>query len=397
MTLSKRSTGLQSMVRWLSRIRTQVISFLRYVFSKRGEKDMATEKVTFSSSNNAINTFFTTQKVNLPTKLYQDLLVFLSKACTYEEEERRVRPSLIIGHNLLDKQVKSIVQADIIVLAKDKVEKTHLSKRLKSMLPFCNNGWRVFINLDNEILTYGIMRNFNGPSGFSIDDILTNMPTVDKESLAVNFVLIDVASNFEILLKGNVDSCTIDFRLNDDNAEAETHARFCHDLLSAYKGDISRIATAYRKTVDLFPQKLHGSICLLIKHDHVLPDNILKDGIFLDAPIDIFPILAEDLNERQSNHTISHTIASHEKYHAYTGLLLEMLNIDGITIVDNKGRIRAYNVFVSPDVAGAENLSGGARKRAANYLKRQNNLGYIGVYFQSQDGMSTYERMESNE
>ena len=147
------------------------------------------------------------------------------------------------------------------------------------MLPFCNNGWRVFINLDNDILAYGIMRNFNGPSGFSIDDILTNMPAADKESLAVNFVLIDVASNFEILLKGNVDSCTIDFRLHDDNAEAETHARFCDDLLSAHEGDIARIATAYRKTVNLFPQKLHGSICLLIKHDHVLPDDVLKDGI----------------------------------------------------------------------------------------------------------------------
>lgn len=367
------------------------------MFCKRGEKDMASEKVTFSSNNYAINAFFATQKVALPKRLYQDLLVFLSKACTYEEEERRIRPSLIIGHNLLDKQVKSIVQADIVVLAEDQVEKTHLSKRLKSMLPFCNNGWRVFLNLDNEILTYGIMRNFNGPSGFSIDDILTNMSTVDKESLSVSFVLIDVASNFEILLKGNVDRCTIDFRLNDENTETETHARFCEDLLSAHEGDIARVATAFRKTVNLFPQKLHGSICLLIKHDHVLPDDILKDGIFLSDPIDIFPILAEDLNEKQSNHTISHTIASHEKYHAYTGLLLEMLNIDGITVVDNKGRIRAYNVFVSPDVTDAANLSGGARKRAANYLKKQNNSDYIGVYFQSQDGMSTYERVDSYE
>ena len=77
--------------------------------------------------------------------------------------------------------------------------------------------------------------------------------------------------------------------------------------------------------------------------------------------------------------------------------LLEMLNIDGITVVDDKGRIRAYNVFVSPDVTDAANLSGGARKRAANYLKKQNNSGYIGVYFQSQDGMSIYERVESYE
>ena len=132
MKSNKRVTAHQSIIRWLSRMQTHIIYFFRHVFCKRGDKDMANEKVTFSSNNYAISAFFATQKVALPKRLYQDLLVFLSKACTYEEEERRIRPSLIIGHNLLDKQVKSIVQADIIVLAKDQVEKTHLSKRLKS-------------------------------------------------------------------------------------------------------------------------------------------------------------------------------------------------------------------------------------------------------------------------
>ena len=74
-----------------------------------------------------------------------------------------------------------------------------------------------------------------------------------------------------------------------------------------------------------------------------------------------------------------------------------MLNVDGITIVDNKGRIRAFNVFVNPNTHENEELSGGARKRAANYLKNTKNSNYIGVYFQSQDGMSNYERVETNE
>ena len=172
---------------------------------------------------------------------------------------------------------------------------------------------------------------------------------------------------------------------------------FCQDLLSAYDIDIQKVATAYTKTINLFPQKLHGSICVIVSHDYDLPDNILKDGIFLETPIDIYPILAEDLNEKQTNQDISFTISAHEKFHAFMGLLLEMLNIDGITVVDNKGRIRAYNVFVSPDATGVENLSGGARKRAANYLRQQKNSSYIGVYFQSQDGMSTYERIVTNE
>ncbi len=390
-------TIMNSITQWLIGIHKRLSFLVCGKIFKRGEIDLSKERITFSASNKAIHTFFQNQKVVLPALVYNELLSFLSKACTYEEEEHRVRPSLIIGNNLLDDQVTRITQATVIPLVKELSEETHLMKRLKSMLPFCNNGWRVFLSLDDGMLTYGIMRNFNGPSGLSIDDILINMSSSDKESLGINFVLIDIASNFEIVLKGNADVCTIDFRLFDDGASTNAQMDFCKDLLSAYDCDISRVSTAYRKTVSLFPQKLHGSICVIIEHDYALPDNVLKDGIFLNKPIDIYPILAEDLNDRQTNHTISDTISSHEKYHAYTGLLLEMLNIDGITVVDNKGRIRAYNVFVSPDAAGAENLSGGARKRAAIFLRKQRNSKYIGVYFQSQDGMSTYERMESNE
>lgn len=368
----------------------------KYFFLQKGDDTLSNRKITFSSSNDKIRTFFLEQNVNLPVAIYNELLGFLSKACTYEEEERRIRPSLIIGNNLSDKHVAKITQATVIPFVKENVEKAHLMKRLKAMLPFCNNGWRVFLSLENEELTYGIMRNFNGPSGLSLDDILANISVEDKESLGLNFVLVDIASNFEIVLKGNVDSCTVDFRLIDDHSASGVRDNFCNDMLCAYEGDISKIATAYRKTISLFPQKLHGSICVIIKHDHILPDDTLKDGIFLETPIDIYPILAEDLNDKQTIHDISSTISAHEKYHAFTGLLLEMLNIDGITVVDNKGRIRAYNVFVNPEATDVENLSGGARKRAANFLRHQKNPNYIGVYFQSQDGMSSYERMESN-
>lgn len=343
-----------AMQKWIFLIKEYSNYILKHIRNGRSE-DVLPEidkRITFSKNNNEINSFFVSQNVKLPAVLFEQLLGFLSKACTYEEEEHRVRPSVIVGNNLLDTQVKRLTQATIIPLAKDIACETHLSKRLKSMLPFCNNGWRVFMCLDDGYLTYGIMRNFNGPSGLSIDDILSSISPSDKESLGLNFVLMDIASNFEIILKGIFDTCTIDFRLiNDDEAYANARFNFCRDLLSAYDGDISKGISAYRKIIGLFPQKLHGSICLIVKHDYILPDDILKDGIFLDTPIDIYQILDEELNDRQAVQDISSTISAHEKYHAFTGLLMEMLNIDGITIVDNKGRIRAYNVFVSPSTS----------------------------------------------
>lgn len=381
---------------WGAYVQTNLHFLFRNVRS-RGDELMSMERVSFSNSKELIYAFFTKQNVNLTSSLFNELLGFLSTACIYEEEEQKIRPSIIIGNHLLDKQVAQLTQATVISFVSESVERTHLVKRLKSMLPFCNNGWRVFVSLDGNNLTYGIMRNFNGPSGLNIDDILTTLSSDERINLDINFVLIDVTSDFEIMLRGNTDVCTIDFRLVTDEKMAGAQLSFCQDLLSAYDIDIQKVATAYTKTINLFPQKLHGSICVIVSHDYDLPDNILKDGIFLETPIDIYPILDEDLNEKQTNQDISFTISAHEKFHAFMGLLLEMLNIDGITVVDNKGRIRAYNVFVSPDATGVENLSGGARKRAANYLRQQKNSSYIGVYFQSQDGMSTYERIVTNE
>lgn len=69
------------------------------------------------------------------------------------------------------------------------------------MLPFCNNGWRVFVSLEGSNLTYGVMRNFNGPSVLNIDDILTTISSSQRMSLDINFVLIDVTQVKSILIK----------------------------------------------------------------------------------------------------------------------------------------------------------------------------------------------------
>ncbi len=352
---------------------------------------MQDQRVSFCDSSGTIYSFLESQNVPLSESLYVELLRFLSKACMYEEEERKIRPSIVIGSNLLNKDFKKITQATIIPLVKEPLESSNLTKRLKSSLPFCNNGWRVFVNIDEQMLTYGIIRNFNGPSGLNVEDVLVNLTNEELTSLQTNFVLIDVISNFEIILRGYDGTCTIDFRLVDNTDNEDTRKLFLQDLLSAYSGDIAKETTAYSKIIKLFSQKLHGSICLVVKHDYTLPDEILKDGIFLETPIDIYSVLAEVLQDA------NFAISAHEKYHAFTGVLLEMLNIDGITVVDNMGRIRAYNVFVKPEATGNETLSGGARKRAATYLRNQSNPNYIGVYFQSQDGMNSYERIGIHE
>ena len=68
-----------------------------------------------------------------------------------------------------------------------------------------------------------------------------------------------------------------------------------------------------------------------------------------------------------------------------------MLDFDGITIIDNAGRIRAYNVFIESSQDKQNKVIGGARRRAAYSILHNKNKKIIGVYFQSQDGDNFYK------
>lgn len=353
---------------------------------------MSHSSIAFSDKSSEIQEFLKSQNIELSSNVFDELLVFLSKACMYEEEERKIKPSIIIGHNLLDEEFLKITQATAITFLTEPNENVHLAKRLKAFLPFCNNGWRVFVNIEENI-SWGIVRNFNGLGGLEYSEILSTISEEDKTTLETDFILIDTIDNYAIKLSGFNHSCTIDFRLKSEAYDIDSIQKmFCSDLLRDVDYYDNKIYNAFFKVIRLFGQKLHGSICLVIQHNYSIPDETITDGIFLENPIDIYSILAKELYNDNSFHEVNSIINSHQKYHALTGVLLEMLNIDGATIVDTKGRIRAFNVFLKPDSNGCESISGGARKRAADYLKRQTNKGYIGVYFQSQDGMISYER-----
>lgn len=328
------------------------------------------------------------------------MLEFISSACLYEEEEKKIRPSLIIGNHLLDKNLLGILQATALRIIVDKKEETNLKKRLKSLIPFCENGWRICISFDSDEVRYGILRSFNGPTSLNIDALLLDLSDVEIKDLNLSYVLMDVINNFEIVLKGNAEHLKIDFKLCEQESNNNNFLdSFCNDFIDAIDEscglDKKKLKTAMMKTINLFSQKLHGSLCLIVEHDCELPDDVLKDGVFLPEPIDICSVLTEELND--SNRNASSIMSSHEKYYAFTGLMLEMLNFDGVTVVDNKGRLRAYNIFVKSDINTDNFLSGGARKRAAEFLCKQHNRKYVGVYFQSQDGVSFYRKVENNE
>ena len=152
---------------------------------------------------------------------------------------------------------------------------------------------------------------------------------------------------------------------------------------------ISKIKTSARKLNDIkniynnvfqkVLKGLHGTICLVIDKDYVDTKGFLEDGTWLKEPIEFGKLFLQSKNYNEF------------KLSGYSDLLFTMLNYDGITVVDNAGRIRAYNVFIENNSKISNNITGGARRRAAYTLLNHKNKRIIGVYFQSQDGDNFYK------
>ena len=320
---------------------------------------------------------------------------FLKKICSYEEEETKIFPHIIIGHNIESKEFSKLFPVEIIHMTQESNDKLFF-KRLKPLLPFCNNGWRVYVDVGECKVNFGIVRNFSGIEGLTVDEVLSDTPKEDldiiRQEYNIGYFMINPINRNELdLVAMDGENIRINFSLIQisQHSSEDQKEMFIRDFLSQSTDD--KLYRAIKKIVDLFPQKLHGTICLIINEKCNLPNEQLMDGIFLDEPIDLVGI-AKDVLSKKMNYTSDYVISLNEKFYAISGLFLDMLNFDGITVVDTNGRIRAYNVFITPD-SGIEVTYGGARKRAAQALLDKKNSNYVGVYFQSQDGNYFYERV----
>lgn len=351
--------------------------------------------ISLEEKVNEILHFFENYDIYLSEELQLQMFDFLKKICSYEEEETKIFPHIIIGHNIESKEFSKLFPVEIIHMTQESNDKLFF-KRLKPLLPFCNNGWRVYVDVGECKVNFGIVRNFSGIEGLTVDEVLSDTPKEDldiiRQEYNIGYFMINPINRNELdLVAMDGENIRINFSLIQisQHSSEDQKEMFIRDFLSQSTDD--KLYRAIKKIVDLFPQKLHGTICLIINEKCNLPNEQLMDGIFLDEPIDLVGI-AKDVLSKKMNYTSDYVISLNEKFYAISGLFLDMLNFDGITVVDTNGRIRAYNVFITPD-SGIEVTYGGARKRAAQALLDKKNSNYVGVYFQSQDGNYFYERV----
>lgn len=346
-------------------------------------------RTLFNDGYDLLQKIFDCNLLEFPSDIKDYLLNFLSSICKYEEEETKIKPSIIVGIDI-ERYISNIPGTKIITLMQNKLDNHKTRANLKSLLPLCNNGWTVFINFkkENDELLYGIIRDFGSISSLEFTDMLFDEIEVNKE-----LIYFSVLSNNEILIKSDCnEDKIIDSRFIAGKEETNKEIilnNLCEDCLINYKYNeqFELLLNTCKKLFITMQQRLHGTILAIIdsKVDINKVKIFAKDSKILPDPVDIIKFAFPLLNNEGINAGVV------QEYYAITGLLTTLMNTDGVCIIDNSFKIRAYNTFIN---IKTNNQPGGSRTRAFDTIKQRKDKYIVGCYFQSQDGSFDYWRNE---
>lgn len=314
-------------------------------------------------------------------KLQEQLFEFIPTLFNYEEEGEKLNFNILIIKNFesTKKKLATFLFQKLITIDEGKL---NLKKHIKSIAPFSKNSWNIFISIENKKLIFGIYKNFSGITSVGLTDVLQDkyieISKIDKDIIEFQnshklfyLHLSIVDKDISINRKSNVlDLVNISTSLIDDeNNKPSFIKNFSNFLFQAF-------------------EKIHGTIIVIVDADKKL-DKYFSNGIILEKPINLF----NEYNNYIRNCSKDDSVI--QRYYSLMGILSVALDIDGITIINTKAEIIAYNIFIDNDKNTVDTsvVNGGARKRAAYSIEKSNINGIKGLYFQSHDGDSSFKEI----
>ena len=322
--------------------------------------------------------------VEFPTMHVADIDLFISnfyKWVNYEEEGQKIRPTIIITSSI-NTIVKAVPGSKKIIFYED-ANTDNFKAHIKALMVFCKSSWNIYMCFTEAGVEYGIIKGLTSIKEMSLIQTITRKETLEAIAKKANLVILSVVGGGVCKLKGaRGNTVSICFNLNSGS-----EYNWENEIYDFVEACVSKIKTTPRKLQDirnlLFNtfqrclKDLHGTICLVVDKEFKDRTGFLADGTWLKEPIEFAKLFM------RSNKFDENVLRS------YADVFTTMLDFDGITIIDNAGRIRAYNVFIESN--NTEKIVGGARKRAAYSLLQSKLKKIVGVYFQSQDGDNFYK------
>ena len=341
------------------------------------------KKVFFEDARRNVLDFFSMEFPNIQISEIDQIVSLFYKLVNYEEEGKKIRPTILITSNI-NHVAKQLDNAKKITFYEDH-DMSNFKARIKALMLFCKSDWSIYFNYGEGVIEYGIIKKLVSIKEQPLMQSIKQKSTLDTIAKRGNLIVLNVyGGGFCELVGARGNKCRICFNLNS-RSEYEWDSQISEFVDAC----ISKIKTTQKKLSDIkilitniFHRVLHdshGTICMIIDKDYVDKTGFLSDGTWLKEPIEFGKMF---LRSSKFDENV---------LRSYADVLTTMLDFDGITVLDNAGRIRAYNVFIEASQDKKNKIVGGARRRAAYSILSNKSKKIIGVYFQSQDGDNFYK------
>lgn len=345
---------------------------------------MQEENIFYLDAKTKLEEFIQGEDSNFPKKLFNHLINFISQLGNYEEEGQKYRPVLLFTNDI-NALVKAVPNGYKVSMFEDETENM-FAQRMKSLSVFSKNDWYIYVCLKENCFQYGIVKATNSIKDKNFEALLKENETL-KEKLFGFFVsaLNTNTISFRSIKNGNLNICfSLDTKkITSWEEEISEFVDASFSKLRTTKKKLNEVKTMFSNIFDRALKNIHGTICVVVDKDYE-DKGFLGDGIWLNTPIEFSKLFLQTKSYNE------------QKLISISELFMSMLNYDGITVIDNMGRIRAYNCFVETSMNNEKNILGGARKRAVYTIIKTKVKKVIGVYFQSHEGEMFYIPVRKN-
>ena len=341
------------------------------------------KKIFFEDARKGVLDFFS---IEFPTMTIETVDHFVSmfyQLVNYEEESQKIRPNILITSNI-NAVLKTVPDSKKIIFYED-TDMNNFKARIKALMCFCRSNWSIYVNFGEEIIEYGIIKKLTSLKEKSLITTIKRNTTLEALSKKTNLIILTVYGGGVCELIGaRGNKYSICFNLNSQSeynwdSQIEEFVEACVEKIKTTQKKLQDIKTLLTNIFYRVLRDLHGTICVVVDKEYKDKNGFLADGTWLKEPIEFGKMF---LRSSKFDENV---------LRSYADVLTTMLDFDGITVLDNAGRIRAYNVFIEANNDKTTKIVGGARRRAAYAILHNKSKKIIGVYFQSQDGDNFYK------
>lgn len=309
--------------------------------------------------------------------LKEGILEMINLLSDYYEEGIHLFPQVIITNNSKD-FFKTLVNREIPI-SKQSISVSEFRNIIKLCAPLAVGSWIIYINVEGENLSYGLVDAEMTETSPSIYDQTVGKLKVQPKDINIAYLRNIGSKTVELtgLKRKLIVSLTLDKKLSvDDNIINEISQNITAKVDPEFQLPVT---TFVNKTIEDAIKQGHGNLIGVVDDNEATIQELkskLPDGIYLNPPIDIADYVTYTEKERTNESSVS--------LMAYSKVFISMLNHDGITIVTNNAKILGYHMFISPFTKEGEQLVGGARTRA--YHSMINSSLFDSCCYKSQDG-----------